>query len=220
MKIWNYDGATGELVGTSEADPNPLTQGAWLIPARATAVDPGTPPSGHAAVFSGGSWSNVEDHRGTPVYDAQGNSSVIVELGPIPSGMSITQPPPLPPTVDELLEYSAGARYAKEVGGITLDGAPIATDRDSRGMITGAYNSAQRDSSWTTVWKATGGTFVTLTAAQVISMAIVVAGYVESCFAAEASTAAGIRADPPTITTKQQVDGAYAAVSSTLTTAG
>jgi hypothetical protein len=36
-------------------------------------------------------------------------------------------------------------RFEKETGAITMKGRPVATDRISQSLITGAYNAAQRD---------------------------------------------------------------------------
>lgn len=64
MEIWNYHPITGELLGPSVADPNPVEEGEWLVPAHATPVAPPERQDGHAVVFAGSSWANVPDHRG------------------------------------------------------------------------------------------------------------------------------------------------------------
>jgi hypothetical protein len=40
MNIFHYDPADGRLVGAGQADPDPLTPGAWLVPAFATTKNP------------------------------------------------------------------------------------------------------------------------------------------------------------------------------------
>ena len=115
-----------------------------------------------------------------------------------------------PPPVN-LAAYAALARYGKETGGITVAGVPIATDRESQAMITGAYVVASTNAAWSTAWKTGTGAFVTVTAAQMIAIALAVAAHVGNCFASEATTDAAITAG--TITTTAQVDAAFAAIS-------
>lgn len=112
MQIWNYNPATGELVGASTADPDPTSEGSWLIPAHATSVAPPAAQSGLAAVFSGASWSMVADHRGetwwltTQQYnDVPG--LVINSLGD-PAAADLTQTePPAPPVVVQPIVVTA-----------------------------------------------------------------------------------------------------------------
>jgi len=51
MKIYNYNWATGEFLGESEADPSPLAPGKWIIPAYATAKIPPDLEPGQIAIF-------------------------------------------------------------------------------------------------------------------------------------------------------------------------
>jgi len=97
MQIWHYAPSTGELVGVGIADPDPLRQGHWLIPAFATTVEPPNTLQGEAAVFSNGVWSIVEDHRGEVYYTEEGEQVTITELGPVPGGLLTEAPPPPPP---------------------------------------------------------------------------------------------------------------------------
>lgn len=113
-------------------------------------------------------------------------------------------PPP------DLKAAAATARFAKESGGITVGGAPVATDRGSQAMLTGAYNSATRDANWSTVWKTSSGAFLSLNSAQIIGIAVAVSSHVEACFAKEAQVAVAI--DAGTVTTVQQVTDAFAAI--------
>lgn len=89
MKIYNYDGVTKEYIGESAADPDPLQQGEWLIPANATSVSP--PPSVPKCVaifdISLEQWSYVPDYRGTIVEanDKSGRVKTIEKIGVKPS---------------------------------------------------------------------------------------------------------------------------------------
>ncbi len=85
----------------------------------------------------------------------------------------------------------AAARYAKEVGGITISNVPIQTDRESRANLMGARILAKEDSNYSLTWKIEGG-FVTLNAAQIIAIADAVAVHVKRCFEAEAEVYADI----------------------------
>lgn len=51
MKIYNYHPETFVLIGSSLADPDPLEEGKFLIPAHSTTVEPLTPAPGQMAVF-------------------------------------------------------------------------------------------------------------------------------------------------------------------------
>lgn len=120
-----------------------------------------------------------------------------------------------PFTKDDLLAASASARYSKETTGIVVNSVSVATDRQSQAMLTGAYNNAMRDSTWTTQWKGAAG-FALLTAQQVIALAIAVGMHVDACFKKEADVASQIAAG--TITTVDQINAAYAAINTAYTT--
>ena len=110
----------------------------------------------------------------------------------------------------ELTTYSASKRYERETAGITISGMPVATDRNSQAMISGAWAIAQSDPDFTTKWKGTDGTFVELDATTITAVARAVGAHVAACFSKEADVAAGIAAN--TITTYAQIDAAFAAV--------
>jgi hypothetical protein len=56
MRIWFYDRVTGELAGESVADPDPMEENGWILPAFSTSVEPPEVPPGHAARFAGSLW--------------------------------------------------------------------------------------------------------------------------------------------------------------------
>ncbi len=56
MKIFHYHPEAGVFLGEGLADPSPLEQNAWLIPAYATTVQPPAPGKGKQAVWSGNTW--------------------------------------------------------------------------------------------------------------------------------------------------------------------
>lgn len=108
----------------------------------------------------------------------------------------------VPPPVD-LIAHLRARRYEAVIGGVTVSGMTIATDTESRGLIDGAYAMALRDPDRTFNWQAEAG-FVTLSAAQIIAIAVAVGDHVQACFDFQAATAASI-ADG-TITTVAEID--------------
>lgn len=56
MKIYNYHPLTHVFISEGEADPSPLEEGVWLIPADATDVAPPKIPVGMQAVWEGDKW--------------------------------------------------------------------------------------------------------------------------------------------------------------------
>jgi hypothetical protein len=111
---------------------------------------------------------------------------------------------PAAPTVD-LSAYAASKRYAVETGGIDFNGKRVLTDRDSQGLITGAYSYVQKNPTTTVSFKTADG-FITLSADQVTAIADAVGAHVQASFAAEAAIDAEITAG--TITTTAEIDAA------------
>lgn len=109
----------------------------------------------------------------------------------------------------DLVAYAAEARWRREVDGVTVAGAAIATDRESQAMIAGAHAYVQANPAATIKWKAEGG-FVTLDSTAVTAIALAVGAHVQACFAAEADVLAAIEAG--TITTPAEIDAAFAAI--------
>jgi hypothetical protein len=133
----------------------------------------------------------------------QSNAALVEVIGAY--GLALT------PT-EALIAYAAAKRYAKETGGthVTLDGQVVTmpTDRQTQAQFTGAYAFAQVNSALTVQWKLGDGSFVTLTAALVLQVAIAVATFVQAAFATEAAVVAQIKAG--SITTTAQIDAAFA----------
>ena len=91
--IYCYDRETGLLVCTSQADPNPMQEGDWLLPAFATLKAPPEAPQGQVAVFSeDNTWALLPDHRGT-WYKADGQAVQIDDVQADVQGMVRTAPP-------------------------------------------------------------------------------------------------------------------------------
>ncbi len=107
----------------------------------------------------------------------------------------------------QLLDHAASARWRKETGGISLAGQPIATDRESQALISGAFALVQQQPETTIRFKTPTG-FVTLDAAQMTAIAITVAQHVQACFAIEADVAGDIASGE--ITSTVEIDAAFA----------
>ena len=93
MLIHSYDPASGELLGSSPAQMNPVRPSSPLVPAHATAIAPPPAGQGRVAVFRAGAWSLVADLRGRAYWTADGAEHVMATLGPLPAG-AILEPRP------------------------------------------------------------------------------------------------------------------------------
>jgi hypothetical protein len=102
MNIYHYHPATGELVGQSIAEPDPLVSGEFLVPAHATVSPPPAAVVGKARCWRNGVWQQVEDNRGVIYSVADGSARDWNELGPVPAGYSAVPPTPPAPTRAEL----------------------------------------------------------------------------------------------------------------------
>ena len=79
----------------------------------------------------------------------------------------------------------AARRFQAETGGVTVQGIPVNTERDSQSLLTGAAFAASLDPGYHIKWKAATG-FVDLSAQQIIGVASAVRAFVQACFNREA----------------------------------
>lgn len=79
----------------------------------------------------------------------------------------------------------AAKRYEVETGGITVNGTPVKTDRETQSILTAARTRALEDGNFSVDWKVSNGVFVTLDAATIIAIANAVADHVQACFSNE-----------------------------------
>jgi len=56
MKIYHYHADSGQLIGESIADADPLHEGQWLIPAHATTIEPPQTTDKQFSAFDGVNW--------------------------------------------------------------------------------------------------------------------------------------------------------------------
>lgn len=94
-------------------------------------------------------------------------------------------PEPAPEPAPDWPALIAARRYQVETGGVTVEGIPVNTERDSQALMTGAAFAASLDPEYRIKWKASTG-FVELNRDQVIGLASEVRAFVQACFNREA----------------------------------
>lgn len=98
MLIYNYHPDSGEFMGATEADPNPVRPGEFLIPANATLIEPpGDPAAGNAMTWDGSEWVEIKDHRGETWWNTAGEPMTINKIGDPAEHDLQSEPPPPPP---------------------------------------------------------------------------------------------------------------------------
>lgn len=89
IRCFYYDAMTGEYTGWSDEYINLGVS----MPGHSTDIDPGDEVIGKVAVFTNGSWSQEEDHRGEIVYSTtDGMPSTIDYIGTVHDGYTTTAP--------------------------------------------------------------------------------------------------------------------------------
>jgi hypothetical protein len=111
----------------------------------------------------------------------------------------------------DLTFYAADARYRRAGGGVTIAGKPYLSDPVARNTVDSAHTYAVNNPGHITDWKLADGTFIQLNETQLAHVLQEMATFVQSCFTCESNTVAGITGG--TITTRAQVDAAFAAIS-------
>lgn len=96
LVVYQAHPVTGEYIGPSNADPDPLEDGNWLIPAMAFAEAPPRPKAGFAVAHMPDAdqvWSLVPDFRGVVYQTADGEALLWEKLGLLPDGLTNKVPP-------------------------------------------------------------------------------------------------------------------------------
>lgn len=212
MQIYHYKPDTGEYLGESTAQRDPLEskvqqQDYYIIPAHATTIVPPDEEEGMVRVFDGEAWSQVEDHRGEMAYSTA-DASIILEmtdLGPAPDGYTLLVPCSCPvwigsewvsdfdQTLAAKIKSLAAYRYKQETGGITVNGSTIRTDRESQSLIAGAKLYSGLNESILIDWKAENG-WVQIDRNAIVAISQAVAAHVQACFSNEKVHSAVINA--------------------------
>ena len=132
MKIYNYDGASGEYIGQSEAQKSPLEENVYLVPANATDKQPLASKKGFAVCFKEGAWQYIKDERGKTYYDANNNEVKITKLDQDTSALSET---PKEPPIEQLRE----AKTAELAAWTHSMGDSCKINLKDFGLINGGY---------------------------------------------------------------------------------
>lgn len=140
MNVYKYND-NGEYIGTEKALLDPLEteqqeKEVYLLPGNATFTAPPAEKEGFALVWTGESWQEVEDHRGTKYWlpgEGYGTPAhEMKELGPLPEGATTTAPEK---TLDELkadkLAEIDAWTAAKITGGFVSNASGEAVTYDS-----------------------------------------------------------------------------------------
>ena len=103
----------------------------------------------------------------------------------------------VPPSQEELFDQIKMRRDQAIGAGVTVAGIMVHTDETSQTRIMGATVAAMLDPDYSVQWKTADGTFVTLSAAQVIGIASAVRAHVQAAFDREAVLRAAVLANEP-----------------------
>ena len=174
MNVYKYND-NGEYIGTEEALLDPLEteqqeKEVYLLPGNATFTAPPAEKEGFARVWTGESWQEVEDHRGTEYWlpgEGYGTPAhEMKELGPLPEGATTTAPEK---TLDELKADKLAALKAerdnKEVEPIEYNGNSFDYDDKARDRINAAIIALDMAGAEATLqWTTADNTNATVTA--------------------------------------------------------
>lgn len=176
MNVYKYDEKTKEYISTETALLDPLEteqqeKEIYLLPANATFTAPPAEKEGFARVWTGESWQEAEDHRGTKYWlpgEGYGTPAhEMKELGPLPEGATTTAPEK---TLDEAkadkLATLKAERDNKEVEPIEYNGNSFDYDEKARDRINAAIIALEvAGDSASLEWTAADNADVTVTAA-------------------------------------------------------
>jgi hypothetical protein len=85
----------------------------------------------------------------------------------------------------DLKAFAANVKYETEIGGITVDGYPVSTDRQSQAMMTSTVLSLQLAPDTIVNWKGPDGNFTILSKETITGLALLTMRHVAACFSAE-----------------------------------
>lgn len=108
------------------------------------------------------------------------------------------------PTKTALMEYAQERRTQRELGGININGLPVATDDRSKIMISGARQAAEANPNFVTPWVLADGSHTMLDAPMIMAVSDAVLNHVAWVF--ELYSQVVLEIGEGTITTTDQID--------------
>lgn len=79
--LYHYDTVSGEFLGSSVADADPMNAGQYLMPAFCTRAQPPEAAANEKAVWQDGAWVLVPDWRGHVYWLPDGTRGQVIGLG-------------------------------------------------------------------------------------------------------------------------------------------
>lgn len=122
MKIYNYDEVTKEITSESNATPDPLDKGKFLIPRNATPINKLPDKKGFTQWFNESidEWVYIEDHRGETIHDTDTkNAKQCNYIGPIKENHALGEYQPTDQEIQEAereaINHTRRQRYYDEL---------------------------------------------------------------------------------------------------------
>jgi len=220
MKIYHYNrngvykGESEAKVDKRETEKSEDKETVYRIPAHATTVKPPSEKKGKVRVFDKETevWSQVDDKTGLEFYDLEtGRKIVATSFDFDETGYTNKKPQGVEfeswdadaeEWAVDLTKYLSSYRDQFVYAGIEVNDITIPTDDLTVSRITGARIKADLDPDFTFKWKVSGS-FVDLTAEQIIAISDAIFNHIQNCFTAES----GVSLDG--LTTIQEVEEAF-----------
>lgn len=166
MQIYHYHPLTFEYVGTGYADESPLEPGVYLVPANTTQATPPPSVAGSIRRFVGGAW--------------------VTE----PAVSAPLDPEYVPSLAEFAAQKLARVNEAKNValdGGFWHDGVLFDSDVKARLAYLELALKLGQDQAYSTAWKASTGSWVTMDAALFAALQPAYEAHIQGCFAWQAA---------------------------------
>lgn len=154
-----------------------------------------------------GHWAAANPGFDQAALDAAAASAFSSYAGQNPPEQIIESVPLTGDALKNVLKaYAASKRFGIETGGITLNGLPIPTDRETQSKLSGAVLAFQAGALSRAIdWKTSAG-WASLNQTSVTALASAVAAHVQKSFSNEKAVSQAI--DAGTITTAAEIDAA------------